>query len=153
MTPHRTPPASAAAEAKPLVLVVDDVEDNRAVYAEYLSVSGYRVAQASDGLQAIEQARGLRPDVVVMDMSLPVMDGWEATRRLKADAATRAIPIVALTGHSLGGPHGRAVRSAGCDRVLSKPCLPEQLAATIDELLRAQAAETELHRANHDDGQ
>jgi CheY-like chemotaxis protein len=88
---------------QPLVLIVDDFEDNREMYAEYLSYSGYRVEQASDGEQAVELAQRIRPDVVVMDLSLPVMDGWEATRRLKSDPRTRNIPVIALTGHSLAG--------------------------------------------------
>jgi CheY-like chemotaxis protein len=120
----------------PLVLVVDDFEDNRAMYAEYLAFSGYRVEQASNGEEAVELARRLKPDVVVMDLSLPVMDGWEATRRLKADENTRHIPIIVLTGHALAG-HSREARDAGCNAFLAKPCLPEKLVAKVEELMRA----------------
>ncbi len=121
-------------ESPPLVLVVDDFEDNRAMYAEFLSYSGYRVEQAANGQEAVELTQGLRPDAVVMDLSLPVMDGWEATRRLKADERTKAIPIIALTGHALSGPSAEA-KEAGCDAVLVKPCLPERLVAKLEELL------------------
>ena len=150
MNPHQSPPPPTGRREPPLVLVVDDFEDNRAVYVEYLSSSGYRVAEAADGLQAVELVRRLRPDVVVMDMTLPVMDGWQATRCLKSDTATRAIPIVALTGHTIGGPYGREARAAGCDEVLAKPCLPEKLAETIEDLLGARAAEAQLHRGDRD---
>jgi len=121
---------------RPLVLVVDDFEDNRAMYAEYLSYSGFDVEQASNGEEALELAHRLDPDVVVMDLSLPVMDGWEATRRLKADASTRHIPVIALTGHALAG-HSRGARDAGCDAFLAKPCLPADLVAKVEELIRS----------------
>jgi two-component system cell cycle response regulator DivK len=121
--------------ASPLVLIVDDFEDNRSMYAVYLSYSGYDVVEAADGREAIEVARSKMPDVIVMDISLPVMDGWEATRRLKADERTRNIPIIALTGHALAG-QGRTAREAGCDAFLSKPCLPEMLVEKVQELTR-----------------
>jgi CheY-like chemotaxis protein len=119
----------------PLVLVVDDFEDNRAMYAEYLAYSGYSVEQAADGEEAVKLAQDLLPDVVVMDLSLPVMDGWEATRRLKADERTRRIPVIALTGHALAS-HSRGAREAGCDAFLAKPCLPEKLVEKVEELIR-----------------
>ena len=84
---------------KPLVLVVDDYAAAREMYAEYLEFSGFRVAEAKNGAEALDKAFALTPDVILMDLSLPVMDGWEATRRLKADERTRGIPVVALTGH------------------------------------------------------
>jgi CheY-like chemotaxis protein len=145
MTPH-TPraPASPApgrgSERKaPLVLVVDDFEDNRAMYAVYLTYSGYEVAEASDGKEAVEVARKTLPDLIVMDLSLPIMDGWEATRLLKADDLTKAIPIIALTGHALPG-HSRDAREAGCDAFLAKPCLPEMLVEKVQQLLRDRKA-------------
>jgi CheY-like chemotaxis protein len=116
------------------VLIVDDFEDNRAMYAEFLRYSGFEVIEASDGAQAIEQATAMTPDVIVMDLSLPVLDGWEATRRLKGDPRTRHIPVVALTGHALEG-HSQGAREAGCDWFLAKPCLPETLLNTLNELL------------------
>jgi two-component system, cell cycle response regulator DivK len=127
--------AHSAGRPAPLILVVDDFEDNRAMYAEYLSYSGYRVEQASNGEEAVELTQRLKPDVVVMDLSLPIMDGWEATRRLKADERTKHIPIIALTGHALAG-HSRGAQEAGCDAFLAKPCLPEKLVAKVEELIR-----------------
>src|ERR671922_829464 len=87
----------------PLVLVVEDYQDAREMYAAYLQFSGYRVAEAANGLEALEKTRELMPDVILMDLSLPKMDGWEATRRLKADRQTSHIPIVAVTAHALAG--------------------------------------------------
>ncbi len=117
----------------PLVLVVDDYDDAREMYAESLLVSGFRVAEAADGAQAVELARSLSPDVILMDLSLPGVDGWEATRQLKADARTQHIPVVALTGHALSSAID-AAREAGCDRFVVKPALPE---VVIDEVRRA----------------
>src|SRR2546430_2241223 len=94
--------AKPSADA-PLVLVVDDYQDAREMVAEYLAYTGFRVAEARNGAEAIEKAQSVSPDLILMDLSLPVMDGWEATRRLKADARTKKIPIIALTGHALGG--------------------------------------------------
>jgi two-component system cell cycle response regulator DivK len=121
------------------ILLVDDFEDNRAMYAEYLSYLGYAVEQASSGEEAIHLAERLKPDLVVMDLSLPVMDGWEATRRLKASERTRHIPVIALTGHALAA-HSRRAKEAGCDAFLTKPCLPERLAAKVEEWLQAARA-------------
>lgn len=116
-----------------LVLIVDDVPDNRELYVQYLTYFGYRAAEAGDGQDALTKAAALKPDVIVMDLSLPGMDGWEATRRLKADASTRKIPVIALTGHALSGSDEHA-RAAGCDAFLTKPCDPADLAAAIDRL-------------------
>lgn len=124
---------------KTLVLVVDDFADNREMYSEYLSFSGYDVIEAKNGMEAIAAARDRMPDIIVMDLSLPVMDGWEATRRLKADERTRQIPVVALTGHALAG-HSRGAREAGCDSFLAKPCLPDQLVAEIRRMLESGTA-------------
>jgi CheY-like chemotaxis protein len=104
------------------------------MYVQYLNFAGYRVAEASNGHEALEQAFAARPDLIVMDLSLPGMDGWEATRRLKADERTRDIPVVALTGHALAG-HGKTALEAGCDAFIIKPCLPEDLAAEIRRIL------------------
>jgi len=121
-------------EKKPLVLVVDDFADNREMYSEYLTYSGYDVIEAKNGKEALEAAQARAPDIIIMDLSLPVMDGWEATRRLKADDRTRRIPVVALTGHALAG-HSQGAREAGCDSFLAKPCLPDQLVAEIKRML------------------
>ncbi len=117
-----------------LVLVVDDYQDAREMYAEYLEFCGFRVVQAKNGLEALELAFEQHPDVILMDLSLPAMDGWEATRRLKSDARTQDIPIIALTGHALAG-HSEGAKSAGCDAFVTKPCLPEDLVAQVRKLL------------------
>ena len=91
----------------PLILVVDDYQDAREMYAEYLQFSGFRVAEAKNGNEAVEQACSLKPDLILMDLSLPGMDGWEATRVLKADDETRHIPIVALDRSRAGRRLGR----------------------------------------------
>ncbi len=118
----------------PLVLVVEDYQDAREMYAAYLQFSGFEVAEAGNGIEAIEKTRELLPDIVLMDLALPRMDGWEATRRLKNDDLTRHIPIVALTGHALAG-HAEGAREAGCDAFVTKPCLPDALVAEIKRLL------------------
>ena len=122
----------------PLILVVDDFEDNRAMYAEYLQFQGFRVAEAVNGEEAIERTLELMPCVVVMDLSLPVMDGWEATRRLKANPKTKHVVIIALTGHAEAA-HAKKARDAGCDDFVAKPCLPEQLVAKVREHVAKQS--------------
>jgi CheY-like chemotaxis protein len=122
-------------EAKPpLILVVDDYQDAREMYAEYLQFSGFRVAEARNGNEAVEKAFALKPDLILMDLSLPGMDGWEATRRLKADEATRRIPVVALTGHALAGA-SEGAKKAGCDSFVTKPCLPDDLVVEVRRML------------------
>jgi CheY-like chemotaxis protein len=121
-------------QKSPLILVVDDYQDAREMYAEYLQYSGFRVAEARNGNEAVDQAFALKPDLILMDLSLPGMDGWEATRRLKADEATRHIPIVALTGHALAGASDGA-RKAGCDSFVTKPCLPDDLVVEVRRML------------------
>jgi len=133
-------PAAAKVKAagNALVLVVDDFEDNRAMYVEYLQFRGFRVAEAVNGLEAVERTKQLRPRVIVMDLSLPVMDGWEATRRIKADPETKHIRVIALTGHAEPA-HAKKALDAGCDDFVPKPCLPENLLAKIREHLRDDA--------------
>ena len=118
-----------------LVLLVDDYPDNRDIYVQFLTYSGLRVEEAENGHQALDKAFELRPDVIVMDLSLPGLDGWEATRRLKADDRTRGIPIIALTGHALAG-HSKGAMDAGCDAFITKPCLPERLMEEIKSMLK-----------------
>lgn len=122
----------------PLVLLVEDFVDAREMYRDYLEFSGFRVETAGDGREAIEKARACRPDLVLMDLSLPVIDGWEATRILKADAATSHLPIVALSAHAMA-PEGRRASEAGCDGFIAKPCLPHELVAEIARYLDAAA--------------
>jgi two-component system cell cycle response regulator DivK len=131
--------AETTTTRKPLVLVVDDFADNREMYSEYLAFSGYDVIEARNGKEAVDAANDRKPDIIIMDLSLPVMDGWEATRRLKADARTKDIPVVALTGHALAG-HSKGAREAGCDSFLAKPCLPDQLVAEIKRMLQSGTA-------------
>jgi len=132
----------AKVRSQPLVLVVEDYQDAREMYAAYLQFSGFDVAEAGNGIEAIEKTQALLPDIVLMDLALPRMDGWEATRRLKNDPRTRHIPIVALTGHALAG-HAEGAREAGCDAFVTKPCLPDALVAEIKRLLDAQGGNAE----------
>lgn len=120
----------------PLILVVDDYHDAREMYAEYLKFSGFRVAEARNGSEAIAQALSLTPDLILMDLSLPGMDGWEATRLLKADPRTKHIPVVALTGHALAGA-AEGAKKAGCDSFVTKPCLPDELVVEVRRMLSA----------------
>lgn len=136
MTPAMTP----SEPAPPLVLVVDDVDHGREIFAEYLEFRGFRVATAADGLEALEKAFDLRPDVILMDLSLPGIDGWEATRRLKADDRTRDIPIIALTAHALAAAHDKA-REVGCNSVVTKPCLPRDLEQEVRRQLENRATQ------------
>ena len=119
---------------QPLVLVVDDFEDNREMFAEFLELSGFRVSRAANGQEAIERAEADMPDLVVMDLSLPVMDGWEATRRLKANPRTAKIPVLALSGHSFPQQEEEALH-VGCVALLTKPCMPDVLVSRILSLL------------------
>jgi len=131
---------------RPLVLVVEDYQDAREMYAAYLQFSGYGVAEAANGLEALEKTRELMPDIILMDLALPKMDGWEATRRLKADEQTRNIPIVALTGHALAG-HAEGARQAGCDAFVTKPCLPDALVAEIERMLAVRRGDGASRRS------
>lgn len=122
----------------PLILVVDDYEDAREMYAEYLQFSGLRAATARNGDEAIALARKLKPALILMDLSMPGMDGWEATRILKGDESTRHIPVIALTGHALAGNEEEALKS-GCDGFIAKPCLPPDLVAKVKASLASPA--------------
>lgn len=132
----------------PLVLVVDDYLDAREMCAEFLRFSGFRVEEAADGVEAIEKASDLLPAVILMDLSLPRLDGWEATRRLKKDARTKSIPVIALTGHALAG-HAEGASEAGCDSFLTKPCLPDVMVAEVKRVLaNKHAGEEEGHESS-----
>jgi two-component system, cell cycle response regulator DivK len=124
----------AEAPRLPLVLVVDDYQDAREMYAECLGACGFSVVEAETGDEAVAKAFELLPDVIVMDLSLPGMDGWTATRTIKTDSRTHAIPVVALTG--LGRTDApAAARAAGCDAFLIKPCLPDAMVATVRKVM------------------
>ena len=127
--------------ARPRVLLVDDYPDAREMYSEYLQFSGFDVVEAANGIEALQSAIERAPDIILMDLSLPVMDGWEATRRLKADDRTASIPVVALTGHALAGISEGAKR-AGCDAFVTKPCLPEDLVKEIRKVLDETSSST-----------
>src|SRR5574342_21345 len=127
--------------ARPRVLLVDDYPDAREMYSEYLQFSGFDVVEAANGIEALQSAIERTPDIILMDLSLPVMDGWEATRRLKADDRTASIPVVALTGHALAGISEGAKR-AGCDAFVTQPCLPEDLVKAIRKVLDESGSST-----------
>jgi CheY-like chemotaxis protein len=114
--------------------VVEDQDELRSLYAEQLTMSGFDVIEAANGEDAITHTSTRTPDVVLMDLSLPILDGWEATRRLKADARTAHIPVVALTAHDGSGELQRATR-AGCDWFVPKPCPPDALIAEVRRVL------------------
>jgi CheY-like chemotaxis protein len=114
----------------PLILVVDDYEDTRRIYAEYLRFAGFRVEAANDGAEAVEKAKALTPDVVVMDLAMPNLDGWQATRELRGDPRTKDIYVLAVTGFSGEKQREEALRS-GCDGVMTKPILPAELVRRI----------------------
>src|SRR5437879_7579505 len=116
------------------ILVVDDIEDSRDLYAFYLNHVGYHVTVALDGETAIQLAQQQRFDVIVMDLSMPKMDGVEATRRLKTDERTRQIPIIIVSGHAMQGLAG-AARAAGAEGYCMKPCSPETLEREIERVL------------------
>lgn len=118
----------------PLILVVDDYPDGLDLVIDVLEIHGLRAARAEDGRDAVEQARRLLPDLVIMDAALPGIDGWEATRRLKLDQATARIPVLMLTAHMMP-EHAAAARTAGCDAFVTKPILPEQLMFEVRRLL------------------
>ena len=114
----------------PLVLIVDDSVDARTMYGDYLELCGYRVVTAGDGIQALAAAQAEWPAVILMDLAMPRMDGWEAIRRLRADPMTAEIPIVALSAFAFGDVPQRA-RDVGADLCLSKPCLPPDVALVV----------------------
>jgi CheY-like chemotaxis protein len=121
------------------VLIVEDNEDNLVIYSTILTHSGYRVLEARDGETGILTAQRDHPDLILMDVSIPLIDGWEATRRLKADPATANIPIIALTAHALESDRERAT-AVGCDGYLAKPAEPRVVLATVQARLGDVAA-------------
>ena len=130
---------------QPTILLIEDNEINRDMLSRRLERKGYRVMIAVDGADGVAQAQAAATSLILMDMDLPVLDGWEATRRLKADKATAGIPIVALTGHALAGILEGAKR-AGCDSFVTKPCLPEDLVKEIRKVLGDSPAQMKKTR-------
>ena len=116
-------------------LVVDDSSTMRRIVVNSLQRIGFTdIVEAADGKEALEKAFNLRPDIILMDLSLPGIDGWQATRELKRDERTAKIPIVALTGHALEA-HSRSAKEAGCDAFIVKPCMPMDLLNEIRRIL------------------
>ena len=116
------------------ILVVEDQEDNRQILRDLLGSADYEIVEAENGQEALTAVVAHKPDLILMDIQLPIMDGYEATRRIKADPATKSIPIIVVTSYALSGDEGKA-REAGCDAYVTKPYSPRQLLAKIREYL------------------
>ena len=116
------------------ILMVEDTEDNRQILRDLFAGTDYELFEASDGAAGLAMARTLRPDIILMDIQLPVLDGYETTRRIKADPSLRHIPVIAVTSYALSGDEAKA-REAGCDAYISKPFSPRLLLAKVRELL------------------
>jgi two-component system, cell cycle response regulator DivK len=116
------------------ILVVEDQEDNRRILRDLLASADYEMIEAGDGAAGVSAAKSARPDLILMDIQLPVMDGYEATRRIKADPDLKQIPIIVVTSYALSGDEAKA-RDAGCDSYVTKPYSPRQLLAKIKEYL------------------
>ena len=122
----------------PKVLLVEDNEDNRDMLSRRLEMNGYDVVLAVDGEEGVQMSLSEAPDLILMDMSLPVMDGWEATRRIKADEETRSIPVIAFTANAMSGDREKAL-AAGCDDYDTKPVEMLRLLGKIEALLARNA--------------
>jgi len=122
----------------PRILLVEDNEMNRDMLSRRLVRNGYEVTIAVDGQQGVDMAKSEQPDIILMDMSLPVIDGWEATRRVRANEATRRIPVIALTAHAMAGDREKAIE-AGCDDYDTKPVEITRLLGKIAALLKPEA--------------
>jgi two-component system cell cycle response regulator DivK len=116
------------------ILIVEDTEDNRQILRDLLTDAGFDIIEAHDGQAAITAASEFRPDLILMDIQLPILNGYEAIRRIKADITLKPIPIIAVTSYALSGDRENA-RMAGCDGYVAKPYSPRQLLATVRELL------------------
>jgi len=116
------------------ILIVEDTEDNRQILRDLLGTAGYTLFEASDGAEGIAKAAEHRPDLILMDIQMPVMDGYEATRRIKADPALKSIPVVAVTSYALSGDEEKT-RAAGCDGYIAKPYSPRLMLAKVREII------------------
>jgi two-component system, cell cycle response regulator DivK len=116
------------------ILVVEDTEDNRKIIRDLLSSVGYELIEAVDGAEGVALAQSARPDLILMDIQLPVLDGYEATRRIRAIPELAVVPIIAVTSYALSGDEAKT-RAAGCDGYVAKPFSPRQLLAKIREFL------------------
>jgi len=117
------------------ILVVEDQEDNRQILRDLLGSAGFEMLEAEDGERGVALAKAERPDLILMDIQLPGLDGYEATRRIKADPALKSIPIIVVTSYALSGDEDKA-KAAGCDDYVTKPYSPRALLAKIREHLR-----------------
>ena len=124
---------------KRTILLVEDNEDNRTIYRTILEHGGYSVAEAGDGEAGVRMVRDLQPNLILMDISLPVLDGWEAIKLLKSDPETSAIPVVALTAHAMEADRAKAVE-IGCDGYLAKPVEPRLVVIEVERLLGEPSA-------------
>ena len=116
------------------ILIVEDHEDARRILRDMLETTDYELVEAENGEQALAEVARQRPDLILMDIQLPILDGYEATRRIKADPALRSIPIIAVTSYALSGDEAKA-RAAGCDDFIPKPYSPRQLLAKVRQYL------------------
>jgi two-component system cell cycle response regulator DivK len=116
------------------ILVIEDQEDNRAILRDLLTAAGFAYLEAVNGIDGVAAAVRERPDLILMDIQLPEIDGYEATRRIKADPALAPIPVIAVTSYALSGDDAKA-RAAGCDDYVTKPYSPRQLLAKVREYL------------------
>ena len=121
------------------ILIVEDQEDNRMIMRDVLSSAGYELIEAVNGEDGVKLAHSERPDLILMDIQLPIIDGYEATRRIKGSAELKSIPIIAVTSYALSGDQTKA-RAAGCDGYVSKPFSPRELLARVREYLPDPAA-------------
>jgi two-component system cell cycle response regulator DivK len=117
-----------------LILVIEDQEDNRRIMRDLLTTKGYEVIEAVDGLEGVKTAEAERPDLILMDIQLPGIDGYEATRRIKANPEIRSTPLIVVTSYALSGDDHKAFQ-AGCDAYLAKPFSPRELLAKIREYI------------------
>lgn len=123
----------------PTILIVEDNEDNRIVYSTMLRHFGFAVDEAENGAEGILKARTKLPDLILMDIAIPLVDGWEAVQRLKRDPATAGIPIVALTAHAMPADREKAIQ-VGCDGYLAKPCEPRAVVEEVKRILESKTA-------------
>lgn len=131
------PPDGADKTSAPLILFAEDLQHVRKTYARYLTLVGFRVAQVENGRQALEMAIELNPAIILMDLSMPGLDGWQATRRIKTDPRTMHIPVIALTGY---GDAEASAKKAGCDGYLAKPCSADEVVQEIKRVLARTAS-------------
>ena len=129
-------PERRASAPRALVLVVDDAQDIRELYAELLALAGLRTSMAADGIEALRKAEEEQPDIIVLDITLPKMDGWEVTRQLKANPKTKHIRVIALSGRAESEDIALS-KQFGCDSFIAKPCLPERLLREVLEFAKS----------------